>query len=204
MDELELLKQDWKRQEKNLPQVKADEIYKMMHKKSTSIVKWIFIISIAEFIFWLGIESLSFFDDSHNIIQDLGMGMFYRISLIVNYIMIFVFIALFFRNYKKIKTNDTVKSLMRNIIITRKTVKAYVWFNLVFFSISFLVTSYLTIDKLAGDEPMKIKLLSLGLLLVIFVVVFLLILGFYKLLYGILTKRLYKNYKVLKKIDSSD
>lgn len=204
MDELDLLKQDWKRQEKNLPRLKAEEIYTMMHKKSTSIVKWIFIISIAEFVFWLGIESLSFFETGHNLTQDMGLGTFYRISLVVNYTMIVIFIALFFRNYKKISTDDSVKGLMRNIIITRKTVKAYVWFNIVFFTISFMVTGYITIDKFTGSEPIKVKLLSLGFLFIVFLVFLLLILGFYRLLYGILTRRLYKNYKVLKKIDRND
>lgn len=204
MDELDLLKKDWKRQEKNLPHVDADEICKMMHKKSTSIVKWIFIISIAEFIFWLILESLNFSETGHELIQQLGLGTFYRISLIVNYAMIIIFIALFFRNYKKISTDDSVKALMRNIIITRKTVKAYVWFNVIFFSISFLITSYFTISQLAADEPMKVKLVSLGILLVIFAIILLLVIGFYRLLYGILTRRLYKNYKVLKEIDSSD
>lgn len=204
MDELDLLKQDWKRQEKNLPRVDADEICIMMHKKSTSIVKWIFIISIAEFMFWLGIESLSFFKTGHELIQEIGLGTFYRISLVINYAMIVIFIALFFRNYKKISTDDSIKALMKNIIITRKTVKTYVWFNIVFFSISFMVTSYFTIDKLTGAEPIKVKLISLGFLLIVFLIFLLLIIGFYRLLYGVLTRRLYKNYKVLKKIDRSN
>lgn len=204
MDELDILKKDWKRQEKNLPHVESNEIKHMMHKKSTTIVKWIFIISIAEFLFWIGIESLSFFDNSFQLIKDLGLGTFYRASLVVNYTMIFVFIALFFRNYKKISTEDSIKKLLKNIIITRKTVKAYVWFNIIFFSISFLVTSYLIIDKMSSDEPLEVKLFAIGFTLVTLVIVLILIILFYRLLYGILTRRLTKNYKILKKIESDD
>lgn len=204
MDELDILKKDWKRQEKNLPHVDSSEIEQMMHKKSTTIVKWIFIISIAEFIFWIGIESLSFFDDSYELINDLGLGTFYRVSLIVNYVMIFIFIALFFRNYRKISTEDNIKKLLKNIIITRKTVKAYVWFNIIFFSISFLVSSYMTMDKMASGEPLKVKLIAIGFTLVALIVIILLIILFYRLLYGILTRRLTKNYKILKKIESND
>jgi len=202
MDELDLLKKDWKRQDKSLPHVEADEIRKMMHKKSTSIVKWIFIISIAEFIFWIGIESLSFFDDSLNIIKDMGLGTFYKVSLYVNYVAIFIFIYLFYRNYKKISTSNSIRQLMRDIIITRKTVKAYVLFNLIFFTISFAIVSYVSLNDVVSDEPMKVKLIAIGFIIAFLVVILLLIIGFYVLLYGILTKRLYKNYNILKEIDS--
>ena len=50
MDGLELLKKNWKKQEATLPKVSYDEIYKMIWKRSSSIVKWIFIISIFEFV----------------------------------------------------------------------------------------------------------------------------------------------------------
>ena len=48
MDELDLLKQDWKKQDANLPNIKAKEIYPLLLKRSSSIVKWIFFISLAE------------------------------------------------------------------------------------------------------------------------------------------------------------
>ena len=51
MDELKQLKKDWQKDQK-FPKINKSEIYKFLHKKSSSIVKWIFIISIVEFIFW--------------------------------------------------------------------------------------------------------------------------------------------------------
>ena len=51
MDELELLKKDWKKQEGSFQQIGEKEIYGMLHKGSSSIVKWILIISILEFLF---------------------------------------------------------------------------------------------------------------------------------------------------------
>ena len=56
MDELELLKKDWKKQDNSYPKLSYDEIYKMILKKSSSIVKWIFIISLLEFVFWFVIS----------------------------------------------------------------------------------------------------------------------------------------------------
>ena len=46
MDELELLKKDWQRNSGDYPELSYDEIYKMSHAKSSSIVKWIFIICL--------------------------------------------------------------------------------------------------------------------------------------------------------------
>ncbi len=52
MDELELLKKDWQKEDSKYPKLTYNEIYKMILKKSSSIVKWIFIISLLEFVFW--------------------------------------------------------------------------------------------------------------------------------------------------------
>ena len=41
LDELELLKKDWQKREANLPKLSYEEIYPMIKKKSSSIVKWI-------------------------------------------------------------------------------------------------------------------------------------------------------------------
>ena len=51
MKELERLKKDWKTNN-NFPELSKEEIYTFLYKKSSSIVKWIFIISLLEFGFW--------------------------------------------------------------------------------------------------------------------------------------------------------
>ena len=48
MDELELLKKDWQKKDANIPQLSYNDIYEMIWKKSSSIVKWILIISILD------------------------------------------------------------------------------------------------------------------------------------------------------------
>ena len=52
MEGLDLLKKDWKKSENSFEQVSEKQIYKMIHKSSSSIVKWIFIISLLEFVVW--------------------------------------------------------------------------------------------------------------------------------------------------------
>ena len=49
MEELDLLKKAWKKEECSFDQVSEKDIYGMLHQKSSSIVKWILIISIVEF-----------------------------------------------------------------------------------------------------------------------------------------------------------
>jgi len=204
MDELELLKKDWKRQEKSLPHVKKDEIRVMMHKKSTSIVKWIFIISIAEFLFWIAVEFFSLFGDSQEVYEQLGMSVFFKVLVYINYIFILVFISLFFINYRKIKTNDSIKDLIKNIIRTRRTVKTYVWVNVIMVIVASVILFYEFYSQEIAEESLKLKLIMAGVFIGILVVMVLLLLGFYRLLYGILTRRLKRNYQALKKLEMKE
>ena len=63
MEELDLLKKDWKRNANSFEQISEVEIYKMLHKKSSSIVKWILIISILEVLLWTAISVFYNMDD---------------------------------------------------------------------------------------------------------------------------------------------
>lgn len=197
---LDLLKEQWKKQNKNLPKYNQNELYAMLQKKSTSIVKWIFVISILEFLFWIGLEIVSYFYDFNDVIDEINLTYFYRITLVINHIVIVGFIVLFFIRYKKINITDNSKELMRSIIKTRNTVKAYVWFNVVFFIISFVITNYYTVKHLSIEEEGFIWGYILGVFIVMLVFVGLLLL-FYRIIYGTLIKRLYKNYEQLKKLE---
>ena len=51
MDLLEKYKKAWDNQPEETNKVSKIDIYKMAHSKSSSIVKWIFIIGVLEFVF---------------------------------------------------------------------------------------------------------------------------------------------------------
>lgn len=213
MDELELLKKQWQTHEQKLPHLSYSDIYKMLLKKSSSIVKWIFYISIAEIIFWtlltfLVPESSTKFSDDiglHNIL--LGVN-------IVNYSVFGFFIILFYRNYRKISTTDSIKELMGNILSTRKTVKYFVIYNIttsillivginIFYYLNQdIVFRFMTEDygiaNITQERFMKMFFaiqILFGILMIGFVMLF------YRLVYGILLRRLRKNYKELEKIE---
>ncbi len=202
VDELELLKQDWKKQEASLPRVTAQEIYPMLHKKSSSIVKWIFIISIIEFVFWIAVNFLYGNQEKDKIfVQETGLSTFNTILLIINYSALAFFVARFYLNYKKIEATDTAKILMKNILRTRKTVKYYIWFNLLFLAvgsvIAFVIVLQHSPEQLAGGSILTALFALVLLMAVIIGILFM----FYRLLYGILLKRLNKNYEELKKME---
>ena len=217
MDELELLKKDWEKSTKKYPNLSKEEIYSVISKRSSSIVKWIFIISILEFILW---TALSFFGDSNQVlekIQTYDYGFIYYAVFVISYIVIFVFMYLFYNNYRNIAVTENTKVLMEQILKTRKTVKQYVIYNLSMMVLSIpmgvmmelsnnIETQTLLSDiESKGDNNLFIFYLIIIIVSILaIVVVVALFLGFYYLIYGLLLKRLKKNYKELKTIANLD
>lgn len=211
MDELDILKQDWKKQEQNLPRLTYDEIYKMLWKRSSSIVQWIFVISILE-LFLSTILSISFADQAYwKEMERLNLKEFTMGVYIISYSVTFFFIYLFYRNYRSISTTDDAATLINNILRTRRTVKYYIAYVLISSGLSVMIISYFSIrnhrlttevEELANysfDTLDWIKFILAGcIILIIFLGAIWL---FYRLIYGILLKKLKCNYKELKKLE---
>ncbi|RIV45562.1 MULTISPECIES: hypothetical protein [Flagellimonas] len=212
MDELELLKKDWQKREADLPKLSYDQIYKMIWKKSSSIVKWIFYISILEFIFWAGINIIFNDPDSIQELKDLHIHKVIMVLNVVNYAIILYFIYKFYTNYKKISFTDSSKKLMSTILKVKRTVTQYVWFNLIIFTTYLIINMYGVL--LYGPEGKEIVeaasqdgnstafwAMVIAISVVFTAIILFLIWLFYKLLYGILLKRLRENYNELKKLE---
>lgn len=212
MEELDLLKKDWKKHENSFEQVSALEIYKMIHKSSSSIVKWIFIISLLEFGLW---SFLSFCLKDTEVMRKFESYHAEHIMLpfmIIGYLILAYFFFQFFMNYRKISATDNSRTLINNIIKTRKTVYRYVWFNIIYAVISSIIVIFIQFNydpdilKLVAEaEKNGNTTLLYGIYFAITVAFLAVFIGlfwlFYRLIYGILLKRLYKNYEELKKID---
>jgi hypothetical protein len=208
MKELDLLKKDWQKNDA-FEQVSEVEIYKMLHTKSSSIVKWIFIISILEILLWTFISVFFNTDDYFKNTKFDSFDVYFEALTYFNYGVIFVFIYLFYKNYVNISTTVSTKQLMKDILKTRKTVQCYVWYNLGMVALSLIIGFFIAFtynpdvivlrDKIASDvKVMAITISILILTVAAFLSIFWL---FYRLLYGILLRRLYANYNELKKID---
>lgn len=209
MKELDLLKKDWKKNADSFEQISEKEIYKMIHKKSSSIVKWILIISILEVLFWTLSNYFSNVDDALQKTNHPEIKLYMEILMYFNYAVILVFIYFFYKNYKTITTTVSTKVLMSSILKTRKTVQYYVWYNLgmiVVSSIFSFFVGYVYNPEMAFvREKLAVNglamLVSVGALLLLILVLFGLFWCIYRLMYGTLLRRLYSNYKELKKID---
>jgi hypothetical protein len=212
MDELDLLKKDWQNKEEHLPKLSFDEIYKMIWKKSSSIVKWIFYISIAEFIFWIAMVLIPFNSETF---EGENAEIFNKTELVLNIISfaaILFFIFKFYQNYKKISTTDSAKALMKKIITTRKIVMQYVWFNVILFAVSFVLLTIEVIiydpvnlgltEKIAAAESQTLIWIVIAGITILTILIFCSLLWlFYRVIYGILLKRLNINYRELKKLE---
>ena len=114
--------------------------------------------------------------------------------------------------YKSISVVDNTKNLLSTILKTRKVVKQYVIFNLITFALIFAVIfSYgfyygymdIMIKKGVVHPEISAKAICVSLLIITLITSFVTFLFwlFYRLLYGILLRRLNRNYSELKKID---
>lgn len=213
MDELELLKKQWQTREQELPHLSYSDIYKMLLKKSSSIVKWIFYISIAEILFW---TLLAFLvpESSNKFSDDIGLHNVLIVANVFNYLVFGFFIFLFYKNYRKISTTDSVKELMRNILRTRKTVKYFVIYNVAtsivlivgtniyYYMNQDIVFRFMTEDYgIANISQERFIKMFFAIQILFGIVMIGFVLLFYRLVYGILLRRLNKNYKQLEKIE---
>ena len=98
MDELELLKKDWQKEDSKYPKLSYNDIYKMILKKSSSIVKWIFIISLMEFALWTLISFGLKDSESMKRFEEYDADLIVIPLSIIGYIILAYFFYLFFKN----------------------------------------------------------------------------------------------------------
>ncbi len=213
MDELDLLKKDWQNKDNHLPKLSYKEIYNMIWKKSSSIVKWILIISILEFVLPHLLYLLPSTRQGLEMYTGSNFSKYLISASIIQYSVVIYFIYQFYIRYQEISVLDDAKNLMKKIIKTRKTVKHYVIFSLsmilfyfmlvavgIYFNDDFLNNLNITkeVDNLSPEQLKKVfavTMLGAGVLTV-------LVMGaVYFFLYGRLVRKLQVNYKELKKLE---
>ena len=212
MEELDLLKKDWQKSGDSFEQVSEVEIYKMLYTKSSSIVKWILIVSVLEFLFWSLLTVFLNDDTYQSKMEEYGIENIMFALNCTNYLVISGFIYLFYKNYKTISTTDSTNQLMKNILKTRKTVQNYIWYNLFIIAVSIIISivlvfyhnpEFISLMQMAVSNGHKLLfiIITVGASILLIIVIILIFWLFYKLLYGFLLKKLYANYNELRKID---
>ena len=214
MDELELLKKDWKENKSDdFKNYTEQELFAMTKKRSVSIAKWVFIIALLELGFWFLIgylmpsssEDKEYYEVLNN--TPLIKGILYVLGEFATYLP-FVFIgSLLYLNFK-IKREENPKKLMEKILLMKKCIQWYIRIFLgeivVFFIISMILTFYIEYNTLEGAELEELYLFAfvmfIPLLMIIFI--FALFLRFiYHLVYGNLLHKLKQNYEELSRME---
>ncbi len=212
IDELDLLKKNWQNIDKTFTQVSENQIYNMIHKRSSNIVKWILIISILELV--LFIFSTLFFKFSKN--KDLILTsqeiFYFNIFEFISFFILVYFVFKFYKNYKKISFDSTSKNLLNSIVKTRKTVETYVKITIgysitsAYILLGMIMINHNEIQSILDKFSEKggaflFYIIFVFSVLISIVIVFGFLWLFYKLLYGILLKKLLKNYKEIQQME---
>ena len=177
------------------------------------MVRWIFIISMCELALAIILNILFLDDDFFEQMDVLNMSDFFIVNEVISFGILGYFIYRFYKNYKLISVTDDSKTLMENILKTRKAVKTYIKIALTYSAIILLVTVFMSvlydpnlgraIDKpVVEGSPRNVIYLFIGAIsLVVTAVIIVLFWLLYQLFYGLLLKRLNGNYKELKKME---
>lgn len=202
MDKLENLKNVWQNQAITGLNYTKEDIHNMVKKKSTSIVKWILIISIIEFLLPYVLILFTDLEAPNSDLKEFDLGNIYRNYTIFHVVVILGFIYVFYRNYRNISADNSVKKLLGDILKTRRTVKYYIYFNLILASVFGLNTFYIIMNSEAGNNiiPENTNATVFWVVAILLFGFFILLLWlFYRIIYGFFLKKLQRNYRELRK-----
>lgn len=209
MDELELLKKDWKENKSDdFKNYTEQELFAMTKKRSVSIAKWVFIIALLELGFWflIGYLASSSEDSKHEDIP--FVDVVFNVMDIISILLPFVFIgSLLYLNFK-IRTEENPKKLMEKILLMKKCIQWYIKIFLgeivVFFIISMILIFYTRYHTLEAEEIEGLYFFAFiaFIPLLVFIFIFALFLRFiYHLVYGKLLHKLKQNYEELSRME---
>lgn len=217
-DQLDDLKSIWKNQTEEKSYDK-NQIFKMIHRKSKNSVQWLFIITILELALAIGFSLWAIISGSNMVSTHLKEIMspetlenydyISHLSLIGSCI----FVAITFYYFRKISTQLSVKELINKIIEFRK-VLFWLIISWVILSLIFIFPMYMEMGKQVflhdydkgnmSEEEIKqtAKGVGIGLAAVSTLIILFFSVLYYGIIYGIFLRRLGKNLKELKKIES--
>ncbi|MCW3170554.1 beta-carotene 15,15'-monooxygenase [Chryseobacterium sp. 09-1422] len=219
--DLDSFKKTWQEQAV-VPKYDNEEILQMLNKKSRNYVKYIFWISVIEFVLFTAFGLFYLLQDQEtntflSSLQKLGVeknnhmqDIFDNVYLVIKIFTLFVtgyFVVKFYQNYRKIKVEEDLKEFISRIIRFKKTVNAFILINIL---IVVIVTAALIIFGIyaiqhENNEHSGSSIVAFTVSFIISAVLcVLMIWAYYRLVYGILIKRLDKNLQQLKEIDSQE
>ncbi|MEJ5050183.1 beta-carotene 15,15'-monooxygenase [Chryseobacterium culicis] len=198
------------------------EILQMLNRKSRNYVKYIFWISVIEFLFFSVLGLFYFFpeeesDSFRKMLERLGaqespeaennFGHAYLAIKVLSLLITAYFVLKFYQNYRKIKIEENLKGLITRIIKFKTTVNAFILISIVLLLIfTFVLIAFIfyildsqNIQPSGSNLAIVIVGIAVSSLLAVSMIWF-----YYRLVYGTIIKKLDKNLKQLKEIDSQE
>ena len=146
------------------------------------------------------------------IYEKFNLSTFLVVTQGLHYLVLVACLYIFYKNYKAISVIESTSVLMKKIINTRKTVNYYVYYNLILYAVlsivinailfsnAELLTEVLKPEGTSIDNDTFFNIMLISQIVTFFVVCGLLWL-YYRIIYGILLKRLTKNYAELEVLE---
>jgi MFS family permease len=219
--DLDSFKKTWQEQPVQ-PKYDSREILQMLNRKSRNYVKYIFWISVAEFLFFSVLGLFYFFqgeesDSFRKILEKLGaqkapeietnFDNAYLAIKILSLLITAYFVLKFYQNYRKIKIEENLKDLIIRIMKFKKTVNAFILISIALLvAFTFVFTAfifYVLNSQNVRPDNSNLIIVIIG-IIVSTVLCVLLIWLYYRLVYGIIIRKLDKNLKQLKDIESQE
>lgn len=219
--DLDSFKKTWQEQPVK-PKYDNNEILKMLNKKSRNYMKYIFWISVVEFLFFsvFGVFYLIQNNESDSFLSILDkMGVhrdsqlitkldnIYLIVKILSLVVTGFFVFKFYQNYRKIRIEEDLKLFIIRIITFKKTVNAFILTNigLLIILISALIGFTFYILNVQNVELKNTNFIGYIIAISISTILcVILIWAYYRIVYGIIMSRLDKNLSQLKEIESQE
>ena len=200
MEELELLRKDWNKNEAGFKDYSENEIYTMIKHKSVSVAKTLFLIGVTEIVLWSVYGYIN------------GEFPYLRITLFFGFIILAVLL------FRRLKTGNNSLSLMKNILNIRKLIFGYAAISFLLVILDNLIHFDLyTKDFMAGTkdgwnkghniivhtspEKMIPELENYAVFAFCMLFVFYILYVIYKKTYGKILSALRKNYRELSRIE---
>lgn len=215
---IDRLKEQWQAQ-KVTSQYEYNDIREMLNRKSRNYVKYILGISIAEFLLFFIVNILYFFQKEGSgsfirIVERLGIqntsdlqkeyAHLYFVMQLLSLLVTSFFVIRFYINYKKINVEENLKIFILQIIKFRKTVNVFILSNIALFIVFMIAILWFVFHSLSNQgiilESSILKNFIIG-VSVSAIVCLIIILIYYKLVYGYFIKRLSRNLEQLKSME---
>lgn len=204
MRDLKELKETWARQSFD-KQFSKEELNAFLQKKSSYSIKWIFYLSVIEFLFYLLLPIiLPNYLESYEYYKSLNLLEFRFLSIGVGYALLIYYMWRFYQNYRKISISDSVNDHLTAILKTRKSVNHYFYLSigiLLIFTSVVMIAAFKYDNNLIALQEKNVPLLMILFIVGIVIAIILAIFGLlYYFVYGRFLRSLKRNERYLNEV----